>query len=227
MAGNRQVRWVCPNGLHPGVLGPTRPRRDNIVRYCLACSEKAGKLVEREAPALVKKRSERQQVTQSRAKLKQQREREAARRQTHIPVREVDGSLGEIDVKRTIRRMMKLAVIKEYADKHYYWSRLPEPTIRYSEHKPYTSGHAHTGSYVFTITVPRRGLREEIEETILHEICHLILPSEEWHGRRFRRVLTLAAREYWPGIEVQADYGAKWDLDHKITQEAIRIKETA
>ncbi|HEY8310551.1 MAG TPA: hypothetical protein VIG47_08345, partial [Gemmatimonadaceae bacterium] len=52
-------RWECPNKKHPGVLGPSKPRRDNICRYCLACSMSSGKLVDRVCPALEKKRQTR------------------------------------------------------------------------------------------------------------------------------------------------------------------------
>jgi len=50
----KRVRWVCPNGC-AGVLGPSRPRKNNVVRYCLPCSAKAGVLVERSSPSVQKK----------------------------------------------------------------------------------------------------------------------------------------------------------------------------
>lgn len=65
------VRWDCPNGLHPGVLGPVRPRMDNTVRYCLPCSERAGVLVRRVAPTLERKRKARDE----RAAAKRERNR--------------------------------------------------------------------------------------------------------------------------------------------------------
>jgi len=52
---SKKVRWECPNGCS-GVLGSTRPRRDDVCRYCLDCSGKAGRLVERRAPALERRR---------------------------------------------------------------------------------------------------------------------------------------------------------------------------
>lgn len=52
----KQYRWVCPE-CGKGALGPSRPRKDNIVRYCLPCSAKAGKLVARVCPALDNKRN--------------------------------------------------------------------------------------------------------------------------------------------------------------------------
>ena len=42
----KQSRWKCPTCGH-GLLAPTRPRRNDVRRYCLPCSSKAGVLVER------------------------------------------------------------------------------------------------------------------------------------------------------------------------------------
>ncbi len=52
------ARWECPNGKHPAVLAPTKPRKDDIRRYCLPCSEAKGRLVTRVAPRLETARSE-------------------------------------------------------------------------------------------------------------------------------------------------------------------------
>ena len=49
------ILWRCPNGC-PAVRGPTRPRRRDVCRYCLACSAKVGSLVDRVAPVLERKR---------------------------------------------------------------------------------------------------------------------------------------------------------------------------
>lgn len=51
----RRFRWACPtvNSGHPAVLGSSRPHREDIVRYCLACSEATGRLVLRTAPVLL------------------------------------------------------------------------------------------------------------------------------------------------------------------------------
>jgi len=50
MAKAKRKRWVCPL-CNVGKLGLQRPRKDDVIRYCLACSEKTGRLVERFAPA--------------------------------------------------------------------------------------------------------------------------------------------------------------------------------
>jgi hypothetical protein len=52
------ARWVCPT-CNEGKLAPRRPRRDDVRRYCLPCSEKSGRLVSRVNPTLESKRQAR------------------------------------------------------------------------------------------------------------------------------------------------------------------------
>lgn len=63
----KMVRWTCPNGEHPGVLGPSRPRKDHLCRYCIECSLKANRLVERVVPAIEGKREAARQRSAERA----------------------------------------------------------------------------------------------------------------------------------------------------------------
>jgi hypothetical protein len=50
MAKAKRKLWVCPL-CNVGKLGLQRPRKDHVIRYCLPCSEKTGRFVERFAPA--------------------------------------------------------------------------------------------------------------------------------------------------------------------------------
>ena len=50
----KQARWKCEK-CNDGLLAPSRPRKNDVRRYCLPCSAKQGTLVERIAPALEKK----------------------------------------------------------------------------------------------------------------------------------------------------------------------------
>lgn len=56
----KQIRWVCPSGWHAAVLGATKPPRDATVRFCLACSANAKRLVKRVPAVLEKKRTAKQ-----------------------------------------------------------------------------------------------------------------------------------------------------------------------
>lgn len=50
----KQVRWKCEL-CDDGLLAPSKPRKNDVRRYCLPCSKKTGKLVERVIPSLEKK----------------------------------------------------------------------------------------------------------------------------------------------------------------------------
>ena len=52
----KQVRWKCADCNH-GLLAPMKPRKNDVRRYCLPCSAKTGKLVERVSPTLEKQRA--------------------------------------------------------------------------------------------------------------------------------------------------------------------------
>jgi len=69
-----QTRWKCPTCGH-GLLAPTRPRLNDVRRYCLPCSSKAGVLVERVAPALEAQRAKRDVARREREKAQRDRER--------------------------------------------------------------------------------------------------------------------------------------------------------
>ena len=68
----KQVRWKCPI-CDDGLLAPTRPRRNDVRRYCLPCSTKSGRLVDRVAPSLEKKREKRTAIVQQKNKDKRVR----------------------------------------------------------------------------------------------------------------------------------------------------------
>ena len=76
----KQIRWKCEQCDH-GLLAPSRPRKNDVRRYCLTCSAKRGILVERVAPALQKK-SERKQI-QRKQLVAKQRERVATSPKTY------------------------------------------------------------------------------------------------------------------------------------------------
>lgn len=76
----KQARWKCPQ-CDDGVLAPTRPRMDDVRRYCLPCSAKHGKLVSRIAPALEAKREQAVEKRREKARHK----RQVARRRANTP----------------------------------------------------------------------------------------------------------------------------------------------
>lgn len=76
----KQIRWKCEQ-CDNGLLAPSRPRKNDVRRYCLPCSAKQGTLVERIAPALQNK-SERKQI-QRKQLVAKRRERVATSPKTY------------------------------------------------------------------------------------------------------------------------------------------------
>jgi len=70
----KRYRWVCPQCGVGKNLG-ARPRANATARFCIACSERGGILVERVAPKLVARRA----AGRERSKAKQQKKRQTAR----------------------------------------------------------------------------------------------------------------------------------------------------
>jgi len=68
----KQARWKCPI-CNDGLLAPMKPRRNDVRRYCLPCSAKSGRLVDRLAPSLEKQREKRTAVVRQKRKAKRVR----------------------------------------------------------------------------------------------------------------------------------------------------------
>lgn len=177
-------RWVCLR-CGGGVNGVERPRKDDVRRYCLDCSAKTGRLVERTCPALEKKRA----VSSERAAAKRsrlaEREREAIRARY---------TLGDLDLQKEAQRLWRLPVMKE---QKCWRERLPDIDIRVSADKTYTSGRSYGGRVVVTRGYDPYGVRE----VLLHELVHEVLPMGVHHGDPFYPVLVRAAREAWPHVD--------------------------
>src|ERR1041385_7908563 len=106
MAAAKRVRWNCPNGLHPGVLGPSRPPRASVVRFCLPCSEVSGRLVERVAPALETKRTAAAERQKARAAAV--RKRAAAAREKAAAAETACYTVEGVDLRTELARLVRL-----------------------------------------------------------------------------------------------------------------------
>lgn len=225
MAKPRRVRWECPAGKHPAVLGSTRPLADATVRFCLPCSEQTGRLVKRTAPALERKRAAKTATAQERAKARRDRDRQRARRKRYVEVEERDGSVGEVDTHATMKRMLRLPAMRDRMRETFGFEkrRLPELTLRRRASSG-VSAHAYPWEWRIAMTIGPCESRISVEELILHELVHLVCEGDEWHGDVYRRTLVLAAREWWPGITVRADSARRaYDLDRLICEQAREV----
>jgi hypothetical protein len=196
----KQVRWKCLN-CNSGVLAPSRPRRDDVRRYCLPCSSKAGRLVERTAPALEKKR----EATKSKATEKQKAKRAKA----------ADAKTAQcgFDVDKEAIRLWKI-LMKQHPNRK---RRLPSIKI-VKRNRETTSGHYESGHLVQlnlgTDTV-------DAWECLAHELVHAL--GYHAHDHIFYRHLKQLTEARWK-IAVnsyewnRAGYNNDWNLREQLDE---------
>lgn len=199
MTTNR-VRWECPNGKHPGALASTRPPKDSLVRYCLPCSQETGRLVERVAPALERKRAAAAVTSAAKAKAKRARETTARQRKKEADNQRyiVEG----VDLRDEMKKMIKLRAFGGKTGRLVRWP--PELVIsRRSKHPLSRMGYAEPWRNRITVaTWPSHHL-SDARETLLHELTHIVVGGHPgggsktvWHGPQFRIMLNRARKEY-------------------------------
>lgn len=210
------MRWVCPK-CENGCLGPSRPRRDDTRRYCLACSAKTGRMVERVAPA--RERAREQSAAKRTAR--SQAERAAAQH----AARQYPACL-----QAEWARMLRLPLARQY---------LKGP-IALKVRKgtgPWTPGHAWYGRSLVTITAgtEESGARETLLHELAHHIVHRKFPRDRLllgdglgpgravksHGTEFRAVLAELACQ-WLGRDVPLARQTARVLDRSIQDEIRR-----
>lgn len=180
------VRWQCPNGC-PGVLGPQRPRKNNIVRYCLPCSAEAGVLVERSAPSVERKREARSEVTAERRKRKADRERE--RRYVH------EG----IDYEKLMRKYLRLPAFRVGGRP----MGAPELVLVRHRYGPSSRLGSAWGSYQVRLNLGPRMPWQQVTHTLIHELVHIYgsrTGKFYGHDRGFRDKEDEAMMQAFPGI---------------------------
>lgn len=177
------ARWVCGR-CNTGVLAPTRPRMDDVRRYCLKCSEEIGRLVKRTAPALEKKRELR--AVARKVASKSERESKAAREAEKFTW------LG-CDLREEMKRMLKMKVFKEYRALHKAPVKLH---VRHCKRSPSSRvGVAWYWKQRIQVSVwPGRSL-VGAQRTLLHELIHLALPLRG-HDSVFKALMVSAWHEY-------------------------------
>jgi SprT-like family len=197
----RRIRWQCPNGLHPGELGPSQPRRNALVRFCLPCSKAAGVLVERVAPALERKRQAASERTRTKTAAKRQRD-SRQRKQAQQQARERLIVAG-MDLHTELRRIVRLRVFRDGR----LGKELPELKVRQCRYRPSSRlGYASPWDWRISISAYPGQDAADVKETIVHELVHLHIgidrsDTAHWHGRRFQQTMRQAFRQAY-GVDV-------------------------
>lgn len=176
----KRYRWVCPN-CDKGALGPQRPRKNNVVRYCLPCSSKAGVLVERTCPSLEKRRSARKAKVTKKAK----RKRDSAKaRRDELWVYQ------GWDLEKELTRMCKHPELN--------LRRKPVVEIRRRKQGNYCTGRSYGGRIV--LTIPTEATAGQALALLAHEVAHEDRGARG-HGERWRTVFTTLAEDLY-GAEI-------------------------
>lgn len=206
-------RWECPR-CEGGKIAPERPRKDDVRRYCLPCSEETGKLVERFCPALERERRERKE----RRKRKRKRKRERKRRKE-----KERWTVAGLDCREVLKEIMSIPVVKEHLAE-----RNAEPFIkplRRSKAKGGSTGRCYYADFRIALTFGWKADKASVYSLILHEVCHAGAYSPRkrgerhtHHGTGFKSLLRAAVREKW-GLEVPSyEYNGCYSIDRAITK---------
>lgn len=243
MAKAKRVRWECPNGLHPGVLASTRPARNATARFCLPCSEEAGVLVERSAPALERRRSQKTVARQTKAERERERAREEKANALKVTVIDKAGEEVVLDAGELLKEAWRSKVLRGQQREAWpgrNYGPLPELVIRrgapdrgrpasradrgmnprslWIRRRDALSGHAEYGGGRIVLTV-RPGLGEEwLRGVIVHEAAHAACPMDVRHGPSWRSAYWRATAELYglPLATVKLDGQPSWLLDEQI-----------
>lgn len=226
MTTKRQARWTCLT-CGEGGLAPTKPRRDDVRRYCLSCSAKTGRLVEKVAPSLEKKREAQTARTQERSKKK--RQKEAARR-------------GRVTAnERLVKKREKLVQVEaerlwKLLTPYHKGKPIPRIVITDTRQTRGASGHWQGGGFFSSGEITLRlvpfesGRFHEARswKVLLHELCHAACPPKygDSHHREFYYAMKTTTEKRWKcSISFGSLTGNRWGyhVDDVILSQLLRL----
>lgn len=218
-----QVRWKCEL-CNNGLLAPTKPRMNDVRRYCLPCSASTGKLVQRVSPTLEKQRVAKQAAS---------RKKNVAKRATVAKRTAPIKTQKRIDAQRS--KMIHNEAEKIWKLMQPYHGGKPLPRIIIARGKNWGSqgGHAQRYSNEIQVNVdrdqsPNRSRR--VWEVLAHELCHKAVPpiyrngSTDVHSREFYHCLRHAWQKRWK-CEISFATVSTWgySVDYIIQRQAEHL----
>lgn len=188
------ARWECPNAKHPAVLAPTKPRKDDVRRFCLPCSEASGRLAPRVARSLEAKRTA--AVERRRARVKKGYAVDRAKTEAYYTVDGVN-MLDELFI------IWRLPVVKEWLVRRHCVSvshRRFAPSLHIRRQRAIRRllGWACYGRHLIRLMVTPTSTATQVIGTLLHEVVHIALgkiPGAP-HGHTFKATLRTLTDEY-------------------------------
>jgi len=193
------VRWECPR-CGNRVNAPERPRKDDVRRWCLACSAMTGRLVERSSPTLERRREE----SAARSAAKAARKRGAERARYTVTLKDGNGVDRDLDVRAELRTALQaMGYFNGWAYGHKPTITDLNITVRRGD-KHHHSGRAVCGGFDVWFTFGSNASFEAGLELIYHEAAHMAQPmrrrGEPSHDVAFHRTLADALQKRWPWI---------------------------
>lgn len=181
------VRWSCPK-CSDTVIASSRPRKDDVRRYCLGCSAKTGRLVLRVAPVLERAREAR--VEKRKAKLAKEKAKADAKEAAYYTI---DG----VNLLDEMHRLLRAKTFKGPRGKALR-ANPPKLVVRRSKIILSTLGHANLDAHEVHVNTVPNTVASRAVRTLLHEIVHLYVGhrrGDGWHGVAFRNTFRLTAEE--------------------------------
>jgi hypothetical protein len=194
----KQARWKCPQ-CGAGILAPTKPRKDDVRRYCLPCSAKGGRLVERVAPALEAMREKRAAFISEKARQKRQ---VARRRAEPKKAQERCDAIRRRIIEKEAQRIWKLM-----ADWHK-GKPLPRIHIVRARNWGAQRGYAVSSSIQVNVDPDQSKMRSRrVWSVLAHELAHCACPPINTGGKKrdtHHRMFYYCLRHVW---------NKRWNLD--------------
>ena len=177
-------RWKCGD-CGSGVLAPTRPRKNDVRRYCLDCSRSTGYLVERTAPALEAKRAVAKIKTVEKQKTRAVKSRE-------------QWMVAGIDAEKYMQRLSVLPVYGGRKGKPYRYIKSGYTKLVIHRLKnPARWKLGHCSSSEIALYVSPDWTERTLREVLMHELMHIIVPHKNGrsHPRVFHQKMVTAWRQ--------------------------------
>lgn len=218
-----QVRWKC-GVCDSGLLAPTKPRKNDVRRYCLPCSSKTGKLVERVAPTLEKQRTAKKEAVKKKAVAKRA---SVAKRTAPAKAQQ------RIDAQRSKLIHAEAEKIWKLMQPYHNGKPLPKIVIARGRNHGKQVGHASYWKNEIQVNVDRSqcdSRSKRVWTVLAHELCHVAVPPITRNGRRdsHSREFYHCLRDVWQRrwkCEISFASVSTWgySVDHIIEHQAEHL----
>lgn len=204
--------WECPL-CETRKRGPTKPRLDATVRFCLSCSAKSDRLVKRVCPALEQKRAQKEATRKAAEDRKRETKKRAEAKKAEAAEQRFFWA-GQ-DLRVLWAQMQKLPNASDALGK-----RQADLAVRRCSRRPRRWGTAWYWERRAQVSVWEGLEMDRLVDTMIHELAHIISylrygrDDGRGHAHSFKRTYTDMFNE-WVILhpESPARKDARWYLE--------------